>query len=556
MDASTNPPSNAPIAARGRAALSSVQTLTRQPAVRRALPAIVILSMAVIGMAAYLLLTGPTRLALNTGLPEAEKAAALDTLTAAGVDAILDPATGVIKVAESDFYQARMTLAAAGLPQGTQDGYSVLSDMPLGTSRSVESARLRQMQELELARSISEIQAVSAARVHLALPERTAFVRDTQPPQASVFLQLRPGYMVDAQQVQAIVSLVAASVPGMARGNVSVVDQTGRLLSNNSDDPITRMTDQQLQYQMQLEQVYRTRIEELITPLVGFGNAAVGVTVDIDFTRSELTEEQVDPDAVAIRSISEQTEQNSTPQARGIPGAVANTPPDETTLAEDFGGAAGAETSTSTSSSSTRNYEVSRKVQSTVLPTNRIIRVNAAVLLRQPDGVAADGTPLALPAAVLEDVERLTRSAISFDAARGDTVTVSSQRFVETLQMAEPVFYQEPWFRDLARQAAQLIALAIVVLGVVRPILTRVLAQPEPDMTDASAYRQNWVEVGEGESLSEVRARLNDFSADLGPDTSASYEEKVQLVRQFAAGESSQVANVFQNMIDSDHEKA
>lgn len=558
MDSSTNPISTPAggFSDRGRAALSQVQRMTSQPAVRRALPAIVILGAAVIGLSAYLLFSGPSRTPLHTGLPESEKAQALDTLTSAGIDAVLDGQTGVINVADSDYHRARMLLAAAGLPQGVQDGYSVLSELPMGTSRSVENARLRQLQELELARSITEFQSITSARVHLALPEKTAFVRDTQPPQASVFLQVRGGYVVDPAQVEAIVSLVATSVPGMAPSNVSVVDQNGRLLSTNTDDPAARVTNQQMQHQLELEQVYRRRIEALIMPIVGLGNAAVEVSVDMDFTRSEFTEETVDPNSVAVISLQQSKQESNSPQARGVPGAVSNTAPDEASLTDTAGSVVVSE-ATSSSSSETRNYEVSRKVQSTQLASAKIVRVNAAILLARPNGTAADGTPLTLPEELIIDVEQLTKSAISFNERRGDTVTVSSQPFVNTLVADTPAWYTEPWVATLAKQAAQLIGLAIVILGVVRPILTRALIPASTGGASAMSneYDPSWVEVGEGESLADVRARLNDIGAEAIVEPSATYEEKVQLVQKFAAGESSHVASVFQNMIQSDQKE-
>ena len=559
MDSSTNPVSNPAggFSDRGRSALSQVQRMTTQPAFRRALPAIIILAAAIMALVAYLFIAGPSRTALHTGLPESEKANALNTLTGAGVDAVLDTKTGVINVADADYHRARMLLAAAGLPQGVQDGYSVLSDLPMGTSRSVENARLRQMQELELARSISEFQSVSAARIHLALPEKTAFVRDTQPPRASIFLQVRSGYVVDASQVEAIVSLVSTSVPGMARSNVSVVDQNGRLLSTNSDDPATRLTNQQMKHQLELEQVYRRRIESLILPIIGLGNAAVQVSVEMDFTRTEVMEESVDPESIAVRSIQQSNQESSAPQARGVPGAVSNAAPAEaglaaTTTSIDIG------ESTSSSSSSTRNYEISRKVQNTQAPGVRIVRVNAAVLLARPNGTTADGNPITLSDELIADVERLTRSAISYNSRRGDLVTVSSQPFVNTIIDETPAWYTEPWVANLAKQAAQLIGLAIVILGVVRPILTRALFSASSSNGSSGmsgSFDPNWVEVSEGESLSDVRARLNDIGSEPIIQPTASYEEKVQLVQKFAAGESSHVASVFQNMIQNNEKE-
>jgi flagellar M-ring protein FliF len=193
-------------------------------------------------------------------------------------------------------------LASEGLPTSMPDANAVLTELPMGASRSVEGARLRQAQELELARSINEISAVAQARVHLALPEKSAFLRDTQPPRASVFLQLAQGRMLEPSQVEAIVNLVSTSVPGMARGDVAVVDQMGRLLSRGSDDPAAVVSDRQLQHRLEVEKLYRERIEAMLTPIAGPGNLSVQVTVDMDFTQSQITEERVDPTGTALRS--------------------------------------------------------------------------------------------------------------------------------------------------------------------------------------------------------------------------------------------------------------
>lgn len=201
----------------------------------------------------------------------------------------------------------------------------------MGTSRQVEAARLRRMQELDLARTIAELRPVRAARVHLALPERTAFVRDTEPPRASVVLELAPGLALDPAQVRAIVSMVAAAVSDMPRGNVSVVDQIGTLLTASETDPFEEEASRQLAHQRRMERVYRERVMALLTPMVGAGNAAVEVTLEMDFSRSEVTNEQFSPNT-ALRSEQSTQSQSTGATAGGIPGAVSNTPPPEPDL--------------------------------------------------------------------------------------------------------------------------------------------------------------------------------------------------------------------------------
>ena len=285
--------------------VSSARVFYTQPGVQRALPTIAAAVLVIVGLIFYILLQTPDRTTLFASLPETEKAKVLETLRNNGTDVQVDATTGEITVPVGDYHSARLNLAAQGLPSSVPDGYSALGDMPMGTSRSVEGMRLKQTQEVELARSIAEIDVIASARIHLAIPERSAFARNAQKPTASVFVQLNPGRSLSSQQVVAIVNLVSSSIPNLPKSGVTVVDQNGRLLSDNIDDPASNLSDKQLQYRLRLEGIYRSRIETLLTPIVGVGNVSAQVNLDIDFTRREITEDRVIPDAVAL--ISEQS---------------------------------------------------------------------------------------------------------------------------------------------------------------------------------------------------------------------------------------------------------
>ncbi|RHZ96366.1 flagellar M-ring protein FliF [Cereibacter sphaeroides] len=541
-----------------RGMVEQIRRFGDQPGLRRAMPAILILAVTVLALAGWILLREPARVTLYPGLPEAEKARVIDSLTGGGIAAVIDERTGEVAVPGADYHRARMLLAAQGLPQGLPDGNALLSDLPMGTSKSVETARLRQAQELDLARSITEISAVSAARVHLALPERSAFLRESQPPRASVFLQIVPGRTLDGAQVEAIVNLVSSSVPGMARQDVTVVDQMGRLLSRGSDDPAVLLNDRQLQHRVQLETLYRNRIESLLTPIAGPGNLAVQVTIDMDFTRQEIREEQVDPDRTALLAEQSQIEETADPQARGIPGAVSNSPPPEAALEAGAPPTAAGEAAApmrSRSQNSTRNFEVSRKVETTLPATARIARVSAAVVVRaQPQPAATDPAappPPLLPEALKADLERLTRSAVGFDADRGDMVTITAQPFLDTVVPEASGWSAEPWLADLARQGFLLAALAVVALGVVRPILNRVLL-PAPAAAGALPLGETAVEVGEGESLDDVRARLKARQGALTKnmlDAARSHEEQILVIRKLVEEDEGRIATTIRQMI-------
>ena len=533
--------------------LSNFMVIVRQPAIQRALPAIIIVAVGILGLLAWTLLSEPAKKALYPGVSEAEKSQMVDVLTGNGITATINTSTGDVEVPNGDYYRARMALAAAGLPQTVPASQSALADVPMGTSRSVETARLRQAQEMELSRSIAEIATVTGARVHLALPERTAFLRETAPPRASVFLQLAAGRTLDRGQVDAIVNLVSSSVPGMARADVSVVDQMGRLLSRGSDDPALAVSDRELEHRIQLESLYQNRIKALLAPIAGAENISVQVNVDMDFTRSETTQEIVDPNATVVLSEQEQLTESMNGPARGIPGTIANTPPqqpvmtDTETLDTIDGNEIGPATSnlSNRSSSSTRNYEVSRTVTATQRPSARVERISAAVLVR-----AASEDGAGLPP--VEDLESLVASAIGFKAERGDSITIQAQPFVTSDIPAVSPISSMTWLPEVIRQLAIVAILAVIAFGVVRPLLDRILVPIGQSLSDSSRLSAAAVEVGEGESLDDVQARLHGRRIQLTENAiapGASREAKYEAIRQIAHDDPARIASVLHRMM-------
>ncbi|OUD10190.1 flagellar M-ring protein FliF [Marivivens niveibacter] len=555
--ANTNPTDqNRSLAATASGALSNVGVMMRQPAIQRAMPAIMIVGMLVVGFLAWALLSEPSRTALYPGMAENDKSQVVETLRATGIDVTIDNGTGDVMVASKDYYSARMALASAGLPQSVPTGGDMITDLPMGASRSVEGARLRQAQEYDLARSISEIGIVQGARVHLALPERSAFLRDTAPPRASVFLQLAAGRSLDRGQVDAIVNLVSSSVPGMARQDVTVVDQMGRLLSRGADETGLMLSDRELEHRVQLEGLYRNRIESLLAPVVGPDNMSVQVTVEMDFTRMETTSEMLDPNGSVVLSEQESLSETSEGQARGIPGAVSNAPPpaaelntladgEETTATETTG-------PTNRSTSTTRNYEVSRTVTATQAPGARVVRISAAVLVHAEP--AAEGEEGAA-GPDLTSLEQLARSAIGFNAERGDSVTVMAQSFQPMEIASGSPIKSVTWLPDVLRQVAIVVALAVIGLGVVRPILDRVLVPANTAIEAAQPMGSTAIEVGEGESLTDVQKRLNSrrmelAEAAIGGDVSR--DEKFEVMRQLAAEDPARIASVLHRMMSDE----
>lgn len=546
--------------------ISKVQNFINEPSVQRSLPTLMAVIVCFVGLMAYLLLQKPSRTTLYNSLPEAEKMRVVDALKNAGVDVMLDPTTGEVMVPTTEYHNSRIMLAAQGLPASVPEGYSGLNDMPMGTSRSVESMHIKQAQELELARSISEIETVLAARVHLALPEKSVFVRSNPDPTASVFLQLANGRSLGRTQVEAIIHLVSSSVPGLNKENVTVIDQNGALLSRTADDPDSILSDSQLEYKMRLEGIYRHRVVSILTPIVGAGNVNAQINIDFDFTRTDRTEEIVDPNGNALRSEQKTLDQTADLTAKGIPGAVTNTPPTKAELeieAGQGGEDAGGQLQTR-STSEVRNFEVSRTVSTTQNPRVQIDRMFASVLVSDKlvvDPETNQEVRQPLSQEEIERIETLVKDSIGFDNERGDSVTVRSAEFVDTLMGAAVPWYEKSWFEEVSRQITTILILAIVALGVMRPLLSRILVPvgAVPPGMAASAGDDDLdidtVEVGEGESLEDIKAKLKPKKAAISAemlDTANTYDDKVAVIRMIVSDEAGRVSNVFKNMMRQD----
>ena len=566
-------------------AVARIREAIDQPGFRRAFPTLLASLTAVAAIVLYWGMQKPEMTTLYSSLSESEKSRVLNSLKNMGIDVQLDPATGEILVPADEYHQSRISLAAQGLPEFAGSEMNNLDNLPLGISRSVEGVRLRQVQEAELAKSITEISSVKASRVHLALPEKSVFVRDQTPPTASVFVNLKNGRKLDKTQILAITNLVSSSVPGMSPGNVSIVDQFGNLLSNSPDDPDQVLADSQLEYRMKLENIYRNRIQSLVTPIVGSNNVNAQVNLEIDFTRREVSQEIVDPDSSA--TLSEQNSLNVTAKkdAIGIPGAISNEPPQEATVNQEQNQAGLAANNATNqdeekfetkSSTELKNYENSKTFETVKNPTNVITRIDAALLIRDkkvidPETQEVSYEPVAQE--VIQELENLVKSALGIKPERGDTLTITSQPFVEEFDGFEEKWYETPWFRSTVENSLLVLLIGIVALGVVRPMLNKILvptastnsvmelyaeAETMAEVAAKRATETAAVEVDEGESLDEIKAKLKPkkrggISADL-LDTANTYDDKVALVRMIVTDEAGRVANVFKQMMRDDLE--
>ena len=543
---------------------SNVRKMTSDPAVQKSVPLVFGVIVAFIGIIVFFTMQKSEMTTLFASLPESEKSAVVQTLKQNGVDVSLNPSTGEVIVPLNDYHQSRMLLAAEGLPASVPDGYQSLGDMPMGTSRSVEAIKIKQSLEAELSRSITYISGISSARVHLAIPEKTVFARELALPSASVFIKLSNGRSLGRQQVKSIVHLVASSVPSLPSENITVIDQFGELLSKPSNDASSTASDEQMSQTMRLGEIYRSRVVSLLTPMVGAGNLKAEINVDMSFTKSEITEESVDPKGNALRSEQTSLDESANPEARGIPGALSNAPPLAPDLKKETPASQGAGGNVKQrSQTSVKNYEISRKIETTTAQYGQIKKIKAAVIIREKKNIAPDGTISfdKLSDEKLLEIKSLVQEALGFDKVRGDSVTITSSPFVDIMETVSLPWYESDAVRDLAQQLATVLILAIVIFGALHPLLKRVLVpsgysagmgaiSSEEDMDNEK------IEVSEGESLEDIKAKLKPKKTAISAemlDTANTYDDKVAIIRMIVGDEAGRVSSVFKRMMQNDN---
>lgn len=524
------------------------------------------------GVAVMLWWQGPNWSLLYGNLESNDAGQVVQALQTAGIKYRLSDDTGAVMVPADQVHAARLKLAAQGLPQGSSSGLDLISkDSGIGVSQFMENARYQYALETELGRTISSLRSVAAARVHLAITQQSAFVRDRRPVSASVLLQLRPGGRLEAEQVQAIIHLVASSIPDLAAEQVTVVDQQGRLLSAPGSSQSTLQTEQFAAAQ-RIEDSYVQRIEQLLVPLVGAGRVRAQVTVDLDTDETEESHEQYKPDSAVVRS--EQTSEQTSPGAGGsggVPGALTNQPPAGGTVAATGGAQSGnanapagasagapraaaaagavpaavvAAAAESVSKQATRNFEIDRTLHYTRQPGGRIKRVTAAVLLDNVARVAADGksSAQALTAAQLDNITKLVKNAVGFDEARGDNVSVVNEAFHQEgseLPLEKLPLWQRPMVQDIARLALGALLLLAIALGVLRPMIRNLTAQT---MTPAPAL------AGGGAGASGASPTSGEL-AQSGGGAPLAYEQQIAQAKTLVAQDSKRVAQVVKTWV-------
>jgi len=444
---------------------------------------------------------------LFSGLSDKDGGAVIGQLSALQVP-YKHEAGGTILVPAGQVYELRMKLAAQGLPKsgsgsiGSTVGFELMDKSSIGQTQFNERLNFQRALEGELTRTITAMSDVADARVHLAMPQQNGFFREQQKPSASVMLTLRGGRSLDRSQIAGIVHLVSSSVPELAPKAVSVLDQTGALLSQTGADPATGLDGQQLQYKQQIEAGYNKRIFELLEPVVGRDNLRSTVTADVDFSQTEATAEEYRPNQgpnaqAAVRS-SQNSESNNANAAlpTGVPGAATNQPPVPATAPINGASAPLQAAQSGAGSNNSRreqvtNYEVDKTVRVTRSAVGNVRRLNAAIVVNHRPVTDAKGktTQQPVPAEEIARLTELVKEAMGFDGERGDSVKVISAPFViDRTEPADLPFYKQPWLLDIARSAIvplAFVAIALIaVFGMIRPAIKAAAAPPPEEKAE------------------------------------------------------------------------
>jgi flagellar M-ring protein FliF len=514
----------------------------------------------------------------------------MDTLTTANIPYTIEPNSGALLVKADDVQRARIQLASAGVTQHDGNvGFEILDkDQGLGTSQFMEATRYRRGLEGELARTISSLNNIKAARVHLAIPKSSVFVRDDRKPSASILVELYAGRTLEPSQVLAIVNLVSTSVPELSKSQISVVDQKGNLLSDQAENSELTMAGKQFDYSRRMESMLTQRVQNILQPVLGNDRYKAEVSANVDFSAVESTAESFNPDQPALRSeqsVNEQRSSSSGPQ--GVPGALSNQPPGPATAPQAPGGAAGAAAAIAPGQplldangqqimdpatgqpalapypadkrvQSTKNFELDRSISHTKQQQGRLTRLSVAVVVDDQVKVnAANGEVTRTPWSA-DDLNRFTRlvqNAVGFDASRGDSVSVVNVPFSaeQGEVIAEIPFYSQPWFWDIVKQAVGIIFILILVFGVLRPVLNNITNGKSKELAGFDDGTGGFGGgMGGGDELSNDRVSLGGPQSILLPSPTEGYDAQLNAIKSLVAEDPGRVAQVVKEWINTD----
>lgn len=500
---------------------------------------------------------------LYSNLSDRDGGAIIESLQQLNIPYKFAEGGGALMIPADQVHEARLKLATQGLPKGGTVGFELMENQKFGITQFAEQVNYQRALEGELARSVQSIGAVASARIHLAIPKPSVFIKEQQKPSASVVLTLRGGRQLDPAQVNAIVHLISSSVPDMSAKNVTIVDQDGNLLSATQDDSGLGLDSKQVKYVQQIEQGYIKRIEDILTPLLGAENVRAQVTASIDFARTEQTAEIYKPNQNPAQSSirSQQTSETLNGQglsASGVPGALSNQPPVPATAPLVSPPPSGTGTGTDTNAKldnlhkeSTINYEVDRTISHTVLPVGMIKRLSVAVLVNNRKITDAKGKVSYKPLSAAEktQIDDLIKDAVGFDPNRGDSLNVQNAAFNEDKEVVPEVpFWQRPEVIELAKQLGKYAIIAAVMLIVVFKIIKPAFRPLQPFKSDEHAS-EHAAGAGLTEGLHAEGTAAEQPPANYAPAIPP-YEQNLNIARQIAQQDPKIVASVIKDWVN------
>ncbi|HGA2318458.1 TPA: flagellar basal-body MS-ring/collar protein FliF [Pseudomonas putida] len=566
--------------------MAFLENISQMPMLRQVGLLVGLAASVAIGFAVVLWSQQPDYRPLYGSLAGMDTKQVMDTLASADIPYHVEPNSGALLVKADDLSRARLKLAAAGVaPSDGNVGFELLDkEQGLGTSQFMEATRYRRSLEGELARTVSSLNNVKAARVHLAIPKSSVFVRDERKPSASVLVELYPGRSLEAGQVMAIVNLVATSVPELDKSQVTVVDQRGNLLSEQVQDTALTMAGKQFDYSRRMEGMLTQRVHNILQPVLGNDRYKAEVSADLDFSAVESTSEQFNPDQPALRSEQAVNEQRASSQGpQGVPGALSNQPPGPASAPQTTGGAAGSAAAiqpgqplvdangqqimdpatgqpmlapypSDKREQTTKNFELDRSISHTRQQQGRLTRLSVAVVVDDQVKVDASGETTRAPWGA-EDLARFTRlvqDAVGFDASRGDSVTVINVPFAADRgeEIADIAFYQQPWFWDIVKQVLGVLFILVLVFGVLRPVLNNITGGGKQAAADSDMELGGMIGL-DGE-LANDRVSLGGPSSILLPSPTEGYEAQLNAIKGLVAEDPGRVAQVVKEWINAD----
>ncbi len=471
---------------------------------------------------------------------------------------------GTLMVPADKVHEVRLSMAAQGLPKGGTVGFELMENQKFGTSQFLEQINYQRALEGELARSVQTLASVANARVHLAIPKPTIFVKEKQKPSASVVLALNAGRSLDEGQVNAIVHLISSSVPDMPAQNVTVVDQGGTLLSAARDGTGQMLDATQLKYVRQVETDYVKRIEDILSPITGIQNIRAQVTASLDFAVSEQTSEMYKPNQppneAAVRSLQSSEALDGIKTAGGVPGALSNQPPVPATAPIVSPASAVPPTNEATTANNshketTTNYEVDRTIQHTKMPTGNIKRIAVAVVLNNRSVTDKDGKVVSTPYTDDEkaQITLLIKEAVGFEEKRGDTLNLLNSAFNDTSEVLPEIpLWKQPDMIALAKEVFKYLLIGggifYLLFGIIKPAFKNASAAPNSSPNEAGASG------GVGEQMGADGLMHPNVSSETSgaQSTVASYEANLQLAKQLAKDDPKIVATVVKEWVNKD----